>query len=170
MDNDAMTELYKSKMKLIYKYLRKNGCSHSDAEDIVQDAFYQALRYIEGIDVDKISAWLFRVSINKFYDLCRTKSRHVILNINEEDFIKNLAKDYLCEDYVLNMEKNEEVKNILNSLKNSYRSLLILKYEIGLSYREIASVLDIKETKVKTYLYRARNQFKKRWEEFGYER
>jgi len=44
------------------------------------------------------------------------------------------------------------------------KNLLILKYDIKLTYKEISNLLDISEEKVKTYLYRARNNFKKNWE------
>lgn len=63
-----------SYMKIaIPSYLIKLGCNQEDAEDITQDTFYKALKYIDGIGASKISSWLFRVAINKYYDLCRTK-------------------------------------------------------------------------------------------------
>lgn len=53
-----------------------------------------------------------------------------------------------------------EVNNVLNSLNEKYSSLLIFKYEMDLSYKEIAALLGLNEAVVKTYLYRARNKFK----------
>ncbi|MDU5111952.1 MAG: sigma-70 region 4 domain-containing protein, partial [Clostridium sp.] len=44
-----------------------------------------------------------------------------------------------------------------------YRSLIILKYEMDLSYKEISVLLGLDENTVKVYLYRARNNFKKEW-------
>jgi len=47
---------------------------------------------------------------------------------------------------------------------------LFFKYDMGLSYKEIAELLDINENTVKTYLFRAREQFKKLWrEKYEYE-
>ncbi|WP_343216266.1 RNA polymerase sigma factor [Clostridium frigoris] len=43
------------------------------------------------------------------------------------------------------------------------KNLLILKYNMDLSYKEISNVLDINESTVKTYLFRAREQFKNKW-------
>ncbi|MDM8311423.1 MULTISPECIES: sigma factor-like helix-turn-helix DNA-binding protein [Clostridium] len=42
---------------------------------------------------------------------------------------------------------------------------MIFKYDFCLSYKEISELLDIKENTVRTYLFRAREQFKKVWEE-----
>ncbi|KAI3344654.1 sigma factor-like helix-turn-helix DNA-binding protein [Clostridium botulinum] len=63
-----------------------------------------------------------------------------------------------------------EVKNILkvlNELKEIYKSLLIFKYEMNLSYKEISLFLGMDENMVKTYLYRARNKFKEEWRLFN---
>ncbi|WP_242838420.1 sigma factor-like helix-turn-helix DNA-binding protein [Clostridium ihumii] len=61
------------------------------------------------------------------------------------------------------MEKALEVSKVLNDMKEEYRSLLILKYELQLSYKEISLLLGTEETNVKTYLYRARNKFREEW-------
>lgn len=42
---------------------------------------------------------------------------------------------------------------MLNELTPSHKNLLILKYEMNLSYREIGDILDISEENIKTYLY-----------------
>ncbi len=64
---------------------------------------------------------------------------------------------------ILSKEIGGEVREILNSLKEEYKSLLIFKYEMELSYKEIGLLLGISEGNVKTYLYRARNKFKEEW-------
>lgn len=102
MNTKEFNSILKIKMLIVYKYLIKNGCSHNDAEDIVQDTFIKAIQYIDGIN--------------------------------------------------------------LNKLTPSHKNLLLLKYEMDLTYKDIGEILDISENTVKTYLYRARNNFKKFWE------
>lgn len=53
----------------------------------------------------------------------------------------------------------------LNELKPAYKNLLVLKYFMDVSYKEIGTILEMSEQKVKVYLYRARNKFKEIWEE-----
>ncbi|WP_083768445.1 RNA polymerase sigma factor [Thermosediminibacter oceani] len=60
MSNEILEKLFASKMKIIYKYLVKIGCSHDDAEDIVQDTLLQAIIHLEVLDPDKIVSWLFK--------------------------------------------------------------------------------------------------------------
>lgn len=83
MNYELIDEIFKDKMNLIYRYLIKLGCSKENADDIVQDTFYKALRYIDGIQSDKLSAWLFKVAINKYYDLCRKNKRHIHVSIDK---------------------------------------------------------------------------------------
>ena len=163
MSNELINEMFGKKMKLIHRYLIKLGCSQENAEDIVQDTFYKALKYIDGIQDDKLASWLFKVAINKYYDLCRKNSRYIHLNIDDEIFKESLTDNRIVEDFILDLEKKEEILEILNSISDIHKNLLFFKYDMGLSYKEIAEILDINENTVKTYLFRAREQFKKVW-------
>ncbi|BDR66498.1 hypothetical protein K144316041_07080 [Clostridium tetani] len=75
----------------------------------------------------------------------------------------DISSDINIEKNLLSKEKSNDIKLCLNSLKEKSKSLLILKYDMELSYREISILLGIKEDTIKTYLYRARNEFKKVW-------
>ncbi|WP_310941690.1 RNA polymerase sigma factor [Clostridium estertheticum] len=88
------------------------------------------------------------------------KKRHIQVIIDEEIF---KSDNNLCEDYIIDLERKGDVLKILNSLNNIQKNLLILKYNMDLSYKEISNVLDINESTVKTYLFRARAQFKNKW-------
>jgi RNA polymerase sigma-70 factor (ECF subfamily) len=163
MGNELIVEMFQKKMKLIHRYLIKLGCSQENAEDIVQDTFYKAIKYIDGIQEDKLSSWLFRVALNKYYDLCRKNNKHVHLSIDEDIFREGLSDSKLVEDFILNLERKQEILNTLNSMSDIQKNLLFFKYDLGLTYREIAELLDINENTVKTYIFRAREQFKKVW-------
>lgn len=165
MSNELIKNMFQEKMNLIYKYLIKLGCSPENAEDIVQDTFYKALKYIDGIQADKLSSWLFKVATNKYYDLCRKNNRHAHLSIDEDIFKESLRDSKLVEDFILDIEKKEEILKVLNAISDINKNLLFFKYQMDLSYREIAELLEISENTVKTYLFRAREQFKKIWRE-----
>lgn len=156
----------KSHMQIIYRYLLKLGASKEDAEDIVQDTLIKTIEYLDGLKVDNLNAWQFKVAINRYYDLLR-KRKHVHLQSeNHEQLIEQLCDmRFQPEDHLISSELNQSINNGLFQLNDSYRTLLIMKYWLELSYREIADQLDISESQVKTYLYRARLAFKKIWEE-----
>lgn len=163
MDEDLIIKLYKKQYRIITLYLIKCGCSVSDAEDIVHDSFIKAIEYLEGVNVNDVSSWLFRVAINKYKNFIKRKKIINTVSINEESFYEQIAMDFTVEGEIIREEISIEVRGILDSLKEEYRSLLILKYELELSYKEIGLLLGINEDAVKTYLYRARNKFKEEW-------
>jgi RNA polymerase sigma factor (sigma-70 family) len=163
MDGNVLLNLYKGQAKVIFGYLIKNGCTKEEAEDIIQDSFVKAIMYMDGVDKEKLSSWLFTVALNEFRNRIKKQKKIYMLDINGEEFYSHLAKEKDFTEDILSKERNNEVKKCLNKLKYGSRDLLILKYEMELSYKEIAALLGSKETVVKTYLYRARKEFEKEW-------
>lgn len=141
------------------------GCSKEDAEDIVQNTFYKAIENMVHLEVKNLSAWLFKVSIHQFYDLCRRKQRFPKVNIDDNTFISLFIQEESGEDLLLQREFHGDIRNILDELKPSYKNLLLLKYDLGLSYEEISIMIDMKVETVRTTLYRARKEFKRKWSE-----
>lgn len=158
MDYELMHRLMSQKMTQIQRYLIRLGAKRDVAEDIVQETIYKGLLYIDSIDPDKFSAWMFRVALNQYYDLCRKKKW---TDIPIEDV--TAEGNNVPEEILLQKEKREEIERILDSLTPMYKQLLIMKYELDLSYHEIAGLLGIRMEMVKTYLYRARKQFQKKY-------
>jgi RNA polymerase sigma factor (sigma-70 family) len=146
------------KMKQIKRYLIRLGADRNDADDIVQETMYKALLYIDSISPQKFSAWLFKVALNRYYDLYRKKQRTGI----PIEFV-DIEGAEVPESVLLRKEQREEIEQVLAELNPIYKQLIIMKYELDLSYQEIASLLSIKVEMVKTYLSRARKQFQKKY-------
>ncbi|SNX54836.1 sigma-70 family RNA polymerase sigma factor [Thermoanaerobacterium sp. RBIITD] len=168
MKDERLEDLLLKEMFVIHRYLMKIGASSEDAEDIVQETICKAIEYIDSLDGEKISSWLFKVSINRYYNLYNKKKKEEIGL--DDRILSSLHSDGMIEDHVLNEELKANVQKVLGLLKESYRTLLIFKYFIGLSYKEIGNILNLDESKVKTYLYRARIKFKELWEVLDYGR
>ena len=163
MESDKIIDLYKRQSKIIIYYLMKNGCCLEDAQDIVHDSFIKAIKYIDGVDCNKVSSWLFKVAINTYRDYMKKKNKINLVSIdNEEFYIQLIDESDIVFDY-LKKEKSNRVLSILNNMKEEYKSILILKYDMELSYKEIALLLGTNEDVIKTYMYRARNKFKEEW-------
>ncbi|MBT2287660.1 RNA polymerase sigma factor [Paenibacillus albidus] len=158
MKPGQLHQLLQPKMLEIRKYLIRLGAPAADAEDIVQDAVYKALLYMESIDERKFSAWLYKVAINRYYDLCRRRKR-IVIPLDEVE----VADMDLPEDHLLQQEKKEDIERVLGELLPLHKQLLIMKYELELSYQEIAELLGIKSDTVKSALFRARKQFQNKY-------
>lgn len=160
MKADKLENLFLHEMVIIQKYLMKIGASKEEAEDIGQDTLCKAIEYADVLDEYSISSWLFKVSLNNYYNLYKRKKSKVYL---DDHMISALNSNLLVENTILNTELRKNIETVLASMKESYRSLIIMKYCLGLSYKDIGRILAMDENMVKTYLYRARSKFKDLW-------
>lgn len=163
MDSRFLLEIYNKQAKMIYFYLRKNGCSHEDAEDIVQESYMKYIAYSSGVPSDKALSYIFTISMNEFKKKLKKKGKEQILSIDDHHFWNNFANDENTESIVLNHEMKQEIELTLQNMKEVYRQLLILKYELEFSYKEISLLLGMKVETIRTYLFRARKQFQETW-------
>lgn len=163
MDKDLIINLYKKQFNVICLYLVKCGCPINDAEDIVHDSFIKAIDYITEIDIKNISSWLFKVVINNYKNKLKRGKIIKAISIYEEDSYEELSDNFNMEESIIGKEKSKEILEVLNLLKEEYRTLIIFKYEMNLSYKEISLLLGLDENTIKVYLYRARNKFKEEW-------
>ena len=130
----------------------------ADADDVVQDTF---LKYHcsqkEFSSQEHIKAWLLRVAINKAKDHLRSFWKKNTVSIEE---LAMASPD----NEALTIEQKDDGKKILENvmkLPTKYRIVIHLFYYDDLSVAEIAKVLGISESNVKTRLSRARNMLKK---------
>ncbi|MEG1584540.1 MAG: RNA polymerase sigma factor [Anaerovorax sp.] len=161
---EFINEIYDQKFQIIRGYLMKKGCGIQDAEDIVQETFIKAIEYTLVLTEENVSSWLFKVALNKYYDLCRREKKYPRLIVDEEIF----ADLFVQEDGMKKLLQKDEgisIQKVLDSLSETSKNLLLLKYDMGLTYDKIGQILDINGNNLKTYFYRARNEFKKKWEE-----
>ncbi|WP_454052626.1 RNA polymerase sigma factor [Clostridium sp. Marseille-Q7071] len=163
MDKDILLRLYKTQVRIIYGYLLSNGCSSEEVEDIIQDSFIKAIEHMDGVDISKLSSWIFKVALNNCRNTIRRKKSRKQISIDEEEFYNKFVLDEDFTDKLIFKENNKKVRSTPNKMKDGYKDLLILKYEIELSHLEIGKLLNMNENTVSTYLYRARNQFKRLW-------
>lgn len=165
MAKQSMNEFLQQVGTMLYRYLRKRGLAHEDAEDIVQDTCYKFLLHKNGIQSDKVMSWLYRVATNQFYDLKRKDKRHPTTDI---DGVQLTALTNLPEMQILKKEKSKDVRDTLKTLSILHQELLILKYELELSYKEISALMNMNENTLKTHVRRAKEKFIGRFKEDVY--
>jgi len=105
---------------------------------------------------------MFKVSINRFYTLYKKSKINISLTDELSATIESNFK-------IKNIDNALDVDRVFSAMKESEKTLLVLKYSMGLSYRDIGKMLNIEEGSAKTLCYRARNKFKEIWEGEKYE-
>lgn len=154
--NDTFGEKLLQKLHPIYLTLIKMGASKEDAEDITQETAIQFLQYINGIDIDFAQAWLYRVAINKYYDLLKKKKTHenYMLSFNMNELFNYETPEHL----LLRKEMQKDIQYMLEQLKPKEAELLLMKYSAGFSLKDMAILFQTTDKTVKTQLARAKQK------------
>lgn len=131
----------------------------SDAEDTAQNVFVAVYKALPRFRMQsKVSTWIYRIAINQCISWRRGRREELPIEFDIVD----------SSPHFEDAEKRREINRLMQKLAPHYRAVLILKYYRELSYEEIAEILAWSPDKVKCYLHRARNIFKKLYEaEFG---
>lgn len=160
--NKEWERLLLAHAEVVFKYLIKIGATKEDAEDVVQEAIIKTIECLSTIRHDNLRAWLFKVALNRYYTLYNKQKRATLIGDNEIEKLKIALDD--AEQHYLQKEQHAKINEALQGLQPAFQQLLLMKYDMELSYKEIAAILAVSESHVKTYLQRARKAFKKQWE------
>lgn len=144
---------------MLYKMSYLLLCNRSDAEDAVQEAFVRYLKKPRGFaSPEHEKAWFIHVARNVCRDRQRFRFRHYAAPLDA------------AEPYAATTENSDTLRELL-SLPPKCKTPLYLFYYEGYSVKEIARMLDSRESTVKSWLLRGRRQLKIELEErrSGYE-
>jgi RNA polymerase sigma-70 factor (ECF subfamily) len=132
------------------------------AEDAAQETFIQAWLHLSSYrPQSSLRNWLYRIAVNTTTDMLRKEKR--ILPGAMEDFHLTDSQPS-PEGRFLMEERTALVQKAISSLPDASRAVLVLKEYEGLSYQEIANVLDIPIGTVMSRLNYARGLLKKELE------
>lgn len=133
--------------------------SSQDAQDAAQDTFIKAYRGLKDFRPDaSLYTWVYRIAVNTCLDH-KKKSRNDPLK--GEALSEQLqASDQSPEGHYHAKKTAEALRMALQQLPEKLRSAIVLKEIEGLSYEEIAQVLDISLGTVKSRISRAREELK----------
>lgn len=127
--------------------------NRADAEDIVQDVFEKLWVNRKKVEAEKAKSWMFTTAHNAMINYSNRKGR-VHLSSEMQLFVKGSAN-------AGTFESQEVVDRAVSILPPLQKSIILLRDLEGYSYKEIGEILELSESQVKVYLFRARNKIKK---------
>jgi RNA polymerase sigma factor (sigma-70 family) len=140
----SISAVVKDYSRRLLGFIRKRVTNEADAEDILQDVFYQLLGNKEPID--QITSWLFTVARNKIIDSKRKKQPLAVdfLFSGEEDGEMNGWMDILMDDssnpetiYLRNLFQ-ETLMEALNDLPEEQKQAFVLNELDGIPFKQIS--------------------------------
>jgi RNA polymerase sigma factor (sigma-70 family) len=141
-----------------FNYARWLTRSHADAEDVVQEACVRAMRYFSSLRDDDARAWLFAIVRNTWYS--RVSHRGHLREVNADGGGQAARLDDALdpEERLLQEQTVAVVRAALEQLSDDFREVLVLREIEGLSYKEIAAVVQVPIGTVMSRLARARDR------------
>lgn len=158
-----LSQVYSEHYRSLVRFLYRQTGDQALAEDLAQEAFVRAIEH----QPEQPKAWLFQVAANLARDDFRRRAvrrRHLELVRGAGEGAVERGDDAARPDIAL--ERNQaaaRVRAALDALSANDRDGLLLREE-GLSYDEIAAVLNISKGSVGTTLSRARSRFAEAYE------
>ena len=147
----AYGELIAQYQVYLYKTAFLYVKNEADSLDAVQECVTRGLLGIEKLKEPKyFKTWITRILLNCIWqDQKRTQT------VSLDEYREKGVENYLIEEKV-------DLYDAIDSLKEQYKTVVILFYFQELKIKEIAQIMDIPEGSVKVYLYRAKKQMR-RW-------
>lgn len=129
---ERLIELYQD---TIYSMALSFTRDPHQAEDLAQDAWLKILRGLPKFRHDaKFSTWLYRITMNTFLNATRAVKR-------EQEVVGGLVPE--TDTGEQRLEASLDVHEAVRGLSEEFRSVVLLRYVADLSYKEIATVLEL---------------------------
>ncbi|MCS7011053.1 MAG: sigma-70 family RNA polymerase sigma factor [Anaerolineales bacterium] len=133
------------------------------AEDMAQETFLRAWIHLPSYHPQSpFRNWLYRIAVNATFDVLRKQKA---TELEEEEWQQIRDSSLSPEAIVLAREKAGRIQQAIVSLPEAARNVLVLREYGGLSYQEIAAVLDIPLGTVMSRLNYARNRLREMLQE-----
>ena len=136
----------------LHRYCARMTGSTVDGEDVVQDTFVKAIgARADGVRIDSLEGWLFRVAHNTSLDLLRRRSRNVVVQLPED---MESAPMHDADIVAVSFQTFLQLPEL-------QRCAVILKDVLGHSVEEIAGVADCTQAAAKSALQRGRTALRR---------
>ena len=164
-DVNAFETLVTEYEKGVYAIAQRMTGNPEDAADMTQETFIKAYNSLQSFRGDsKFSVWLYRIASNVCLDFLRSRSRKPAVSLSVEDdegeeTELDIADESQSPELLLERGLTRDaVRRGLQALPPDYKQILLLREIQGLSYEEIADVLQIEVGTVKSRIFRARKR------------
>lgn len=162
-DSGAFTQLVETYQRPVFNLCYRMLSNAEDAEDAAQETFLRAYRSIKRYDNSRpFGTWLLSIAAHYCIDQIR-KRRMAIVSIEDLPYLE-LTDD--CPGPESTMSRREEqnrIQTILKGLNEVDRVAVVMYYWYDFSYDEIAEMLSLTLSAVKSRLHRARRELADQW-------
>lgn len=153
-DRQAFAELIERYWDRLYRWLHHLTHHRETAEDLAQETFMKAFAHLDSFRAgSNFRAWLFRIAFNGCVNQRKIDAR------SRQFFPENLAdRGTGPVEEAMTQEALQLLARAVGRLPGEFRAAFLLRVEEGLSFREIAGVLDTTEETARWRVFKARQK------------
>ncbi len=157
-DVDAFSKLVREHSDLVRR-IALRLLEGQEAQDASQEVWVRAWANIKHFRGDSsFGTWLHRITVNTCLKFRRKESRRRESESAEEvSYLPGPSGDADPEAEALNLERREEIRLALGSVRAEHRAALVLRHMEGMSCAEVAEILDVPDGTVKGWASRGRS-------------
>lgn len=171
-ERDAYRLLVDRYAPMVFGLVRRHCDEPAEVEDLAQEIFIRAYEGLPDFRGDaSFSSWLYRIALNRCRDHAKSArvERESSIEAMEEASgrrPRSLSADVPTpEDDLERSERARRIRRALDELGPDYAVPFLLKYEQGLSYQEMAEMMDATAGALKVRVHRARTRLRSLLEE-----
>ena len=154
---EQFTKAYDDLSDAIFRHCWFRIGDRERAKDLMQDTFIKSWQYItEGMEVNNLKAFLYRVANNLIIDEYRKKKELSLYNLMAEGFEPGFDERNRNEAGI----DAKLALSVINKLDDKYREAVLMRYVDELSPKEIASITGESENNVSVKIHRGLKQLK----------
>lgn len=162
-DHRHFSPLYELHFDKIYRFVfKKLGGNEAMAGDLAQLTFMKAMANIGKYEDRGVpfTAWLFRIALNEVNMHFRKQKNSYTVEINDRQLLSLFEEDDVPQ---IDDADKEQLVALLNSLDDDQVELIDMRFFQGMSFKEIADILEISEANAKMRMYRLLEKLKLKW-------
>lgn len=164
-ETDAFNVLVRRWERQIYGLTLRMLGRDEEAKDATQDTFLSAYRNLSKFRGEaKFSSWIYRIALNICHTRLRSRSKFTI-SLDEQREVSGFELAADTDDLGSGIQQEQitrHVRRALQGLPSEMRQVIIMKEYEGLKFSEIAEVLGIPISTVKTRMYTGLSELRKR--------
>ena len=132
-----------------------------DAEDLTQEVFVRVFRSLDTYTPGTFEGWLHRITTNLFLDGARRKQRIRFDPLSDERAARLTSTSPAPELAFADQTFDDDIETALATLPPDFRAAVVLCDVEGLSYEEVAEIMDAKLGTVRSRIHRGRSMLRK---------
>ena len=147
----GFSDIYEQQARPVYRFLLKLTGDENQAEELLQETFYQALLHIDRFEGrSSLYTWLCQIGKNAWLKECRRSKRYA----EERPVLPE--RGISLEDHILQQEQTRLIRQAIYNLEDPYKEVFVLHVFGELKLKEIAQAYGKSESWARVTYHRAK--------------